>query len=383
MKKILVIHNSYQKLGGEDIAVENEIKILKKHFEVETILFDNNLHNYFLQIFYFIFATNLKSNSIVRDKIIEVNPDLIYVHNTWFKASLGIFRIIRRFNIPVILKLHNFRYNCTRSILSNKHLSGGNICKACGYKKKGSGIFNKYFNESWIKSLLIIIYGRKYFNLLKNNNFKIVVLTNFHKNYLGSLENFKSKVYVHPNPLEVIKKDTDSSDNLCLTYAGRVSEEKGVKELIDAFLEANLSNINLKIIGSGPDLEYLKQKYFEKKNILFLGFLENTETLEHINNSLAVITSTKLYEGQPTLLCEASLLGIPSIFPDSGGIKEFFPEGYPLSYAPFDKDSLVNVIKKIENSDLMKESSIKAFNHISTYLDENRLIKNFLGIVND
>ena len=98
MKKILVIHNSYQKLGGEDIAVENEIKILKKHFEVETILFNNNLHNYFLQIFYFIFATNLKSNSIVRDKIIEVNPDLIYVHNTWFKASLGIFRIIRRFN---------------------------------------------------------------------------------------------------------------------------------------------------------------------------------------------------------------------------------------------------------------------------------------------
>ena len=28
MKKVLVIHNKYQDLGGEDIAVENEIKLL-------------------------------------------------------------------------------------------------------------------------------------------------------------------------------------------------------------------------------------------------------------------------------------------------------------------------------------------------------------------
>ena len=30
MKKILVVHNKYQQLGGEDIAVENEIQFLKK-----------------------------------------------------------------------------------------------------------------------------------------------------------------------------------------------------------------------------------------------------------------------------------------------------------------------------------------------------------------
>ena len=34
MKKILIVHNKYQNIGGEDIAVENEIEILKKYYKV-------------------------------------------------------------------------------------------------------------------------------------------------------------------------------------------------------------------------------------------------------------------------------------------------------------------------------------------------------------
>ena len=30
MKRILVLHNKYQNIGGEDIAVENEIGFFKK-----------------------------------------------------------------------------------------------------------------------------------------------------------------------------------------------------------------------------------------------------------------------------------------------------------------------------------------------------------------
>ena len=37
MKKILLIHNKYRYMGGEDIAVENELSFLKDKFEVETL----------------------------------------------------------------------------------------------------------------------------------------------------------------------------------------------------------------------------------------------------------------------------------------------------------------------------------------------------------
>ena len=92
--------------------------------------------------------------------------------------------------------------------------------------------------------------------------------------------------------------------------------------MIHAFLNSGMDDYKLKIIGNGPLLKSLLN--IEYENIEFLGEVENQEVLEIIQNSICVITATKLYEGQPTLLCEASSLGVPSIFPNTGGISEFF-----------------------------------------------------------
>ena len=49
------------------------------------------------------------------------------------------------------------------------------------------GIFNKYFKTSILKSIFVIRYGVSYFKLLKNENVKLLVLTNFHKEFLLNL----------------------------------------------------------------------------------------------------------------------------------------------------------------------------------------------------
>ena len=95
MKKILVIHNSYKNTGGEDIAVENEILFLKKYFEVETLFFSNIERKSFNLIKSLIFSNNKKSNKLLSEKIKDFQPDIAYVHNTWFVASLGIFNILK------------------------------------------------------------------------------------------------------------------------------------------------------------------------------------------------------------------------------------------------------------------------------------------------
>ena len=243
MKKLLVIHNKYQQIGGEDIAVENEIKFLKKNYKVEYLYFENKITNYFFDFFTFITNKNTKSTYILEKKIKEFKPDAIYIHNTWFKASLGIFKVADRHKLDVILKLHNFRYFCTRSIYISDHLKGKEFCEACGFRKKRFVIFNNYFKESLIKSLLILIYGRKYFNILKNSDLKILVLTEFHKKFLLKLDISKSKIFVHPNPINIeINKNEDSQEDYII-YAGRVSEEKGVEELIKSFVSSNINEI--------------------------------------------------------------------------------------------------------------------------------------------
>ena len=115
MKKVLVVHNKYQQLGGEDVAVENEIQFLKKFYNVRVIYFENKITNYFKQILYFILNKNISSARLLKRTIEEFNPDLVYVHNTWFKASVSVFTILKKRKIPTLVKLHNFRYDCTRS----------------------------------------------------------------------------------------------------------------------------------------------------------------------------------------------------------------------------------------------------------------------------
>ena len=136
MKKILFIHTFYQNKGGEDIAVENELNLLKEVFEVETLFFSNNIKNYFLEFFSFVLNRNIKNQRSLNQKISEFQPDIVYVHNTWFAASLGIFDVLKKRDVKVLLKLHNLRFNCTRTYLSKKHFENDNICLCCGKKRE-------------------------------------------------------------------------------------------------------------------------------------------------------------------------------------------------------------------------------------------------------
>ena len=96
-----------------------------------------------------------------------------------------------------------------------------------------------------------------------------------------------------------------------------------------------------------------------------------------IKSARAVVTATKLYEGQPNLLCEASLLGVPSIFPISGGIREFFPSDYALSFQQFNYKDLTNKLNLISDSNLMERISIENQKYINNYLKEKKLINKF------
>ena len=123
MKKLLVIHTEYQEKGGEDIAVRNEINFLSKYFETEELIFSNVVENYFSQTLNFFRNKNPKSIKIIENKIEKFKPDIVYIHNTWFKVSLGLFDLLEKKKIKPILKIHNFRYDCTKSQLISKQIT--------------------------------------------------------------------------------------------------------------------------------------------------------------------------------------------------------------------------------------------------------------------
>ena len=395
MKKILLIHNNYRETGGEDIAVQNELSILKKYYEVETLFFSNETKNYLTKSPLFFTSKNDISAKQLLKAIEDFKPDVAYVHNTWFNASLSIFDILKDKNIKTILKLHNFRYFCTRTFFHKRHIRDNNVpmsdpvkvtasyvCFACGQKINKLRFFNKYFINSYLKSLMVIFYGKRYFKVLKDNDLKLLVLTEFHKNFLQNLGVQKEKVTVFPNLINLKLENVYSPESNYIVYAGRISEEKGIDELIKAFLDSNLNNLTLKIIGNGPLIKSLKQKYIGK-SVEFIDEISNADVLEIISKSKGVVTATKLYEGQPTLLCEASTLGVPSFFPESGGITEFFPKDYVLSYKQFSYVDLRNKLKMLNNLEALSKQGKKNKEFISSYLDEQILIEKFNKVIDE
>ena len=374
-KKILIVHNKYRNIGGEDIAVQNEIEFLKTFNDVKVIFFENKINKIFKQAISFLINSNNESTKLFINEYNSFKPDIVYIHNLWFKASLGILQFLKKEKIKVFVKFHNFRYDCTNSFLKFNHLNGNKFCKACGFDNSTTFIFNKYFIDSYLKSILVILFSKKYIKILENSNFQILLLTRFHLQYIESKSYKFKNLNVFPNYLEVSHNEKRKED--FILYAGRISNEKGINELINAFINVKYEKKELYIIGDGPELKTLKNKYKNNEDIRFFGAIENNRVHELISKSKGVVTATKLYEGQPTLLCEASLMSIPSIFPRTGGIEEFFPTNYSLTYNQFDYSQLSKKIKEIYSIDDVSSVAQKNQKFIMKKLNQIDLRKKF------
>jgi glycosyltransferase involved in cell wall biosynthesis len=380
MKKVLVINTKYKKYGGEDSNFTEEIKFLKKFYEVEYINFDNSVNLKVYDIISFFTLSNPSTNKLLKAKLISFKPDIVYVHNTWFKANLGIFNVLLKEKAKVILKIHNFRFACTDTFSASKHFNNKEFCHKCGNMNSKSRVFNKYFETSYTKSIFVVLYGKKYINILREYNLKIIALNEFCKDYLIKKGVNKNKVFKNYNPFEISDNYIYSADSGYVVYAGALVEQKGIVELLESWKESK-TNLKLLIIGTGQLESKIINKYSSKK-IEFLGFLENEQTKELIKNSRAVITATKMFEGQPRLISEASAYGIPSIYPSFGGLDEYFPQDYKLSFKQFDYADLVVKIQLLQNKNLLIEESKKIHNYIIKNMSLDILHTNLESIFN-
>ncbi len=380
MKKVLVINTKYQKYGGEDSNIVEEITFLNKLYKVDYLNFDNSEKLKISDIIAFFSLSNFETNKVLKLKLKSFKPDIVYIHNTWFKANLGIFNILKKQDVEIILKIHNFRFACTDTFSAAVHFNNNNMCYRCGKRKSKLNFFNKYFKNSYIKSLFVNIYGKKYIKIMRQNSLKIVVLNNFYRTYLLKKQIDKDKVFINYNPFEISDNYNYSAESDYVVYAGSLVEQKGVPELLESWKKSKV-NLKLMIIGSGELEKELMKKYSSQK-IEFLGFLENNKVIEVVKNSRAVVTATKMFEGQPRLISEASSFGIPSIYPSFGGLDEYFPEDYKFSFEQFNYSDLIEKIELLENKILLKEESKRIHNYIIENMSLETLKRNFESILN-
>ena len=380
--KLLLIHNTYRAFGGEDSNIIDELNALKTNFNVSYLEFSNIDKLNIFDFIFFILGYNYKSNKSVKNKIEEFNPDFIYVHNLWFRGGLGLFKIAKQKNIPLYLKFHNFRHECSSFFFKKSHFKEKKICPKCGnsYQK---GLINKYYDESLVKSIALNVYSKRLIKKLKKYEVNIFALNSFHKRNLSNIFK-KNKISVVFNPIVKTHKEdnTYNPKSKYIIFAGRLTDSKGIVELISSWEKANIVNLDLYILGDGPLKKYVEKKSKELDNLIYLGFKQPHETVQYIKNSRAVVTATKSYEGQPRILTEASANSVPSIFPEFGGMSEYFPEKYPLKFKQFDYEDLISKLYFLKNQEFLNEQSSMVNYYIKKNLDRytiQNLIKKIIS----
>ena len=165
-KKLLIVHNFYRDFGGEDANIQEELEFFENKYDVKFFYANNNDKINFYDILSFLTASNKSINKRFKKELDTFRPDLVYIHNTWFKINLGIFKILDIKKIKTVVKIHNFRYDCSRFFLQKNHLKNKKICSACGFETDNGFLFNRYYKESFLKSLLLILYSKKYYKIL-------------------------------------------------------------------------------------------------------------------------------------------------------------------------------------------------------------------------
>lgn len=345
--KILQIHNQYKYKGGEDTTVEDEKNLLKKNNckVFQLIRSNKNEINSLLQ--YINVGKNLIYSKISKEIVIKaikkINPDIIHIHNTFPLWTFSILDACNEMKVPTVMTLQNFRLICSKGTFYRDN----KICELCITSSPFNAVKYGCYQNSRIKSLpisLMIKKNNKGLSLLDKLN-KIIVVSKFNKKKFLEANFPENKIVIKPNFFLNNLNVRPSIKKKGFLYASRLSEEKGILDLINAY---NKFNFDLKICGDGN----LKNKIINIKNINYLGFLNKSKLYEEINKSKFLVFPSKWYEGFPKIILEAFALGTIVIAPNLGTMSCIIKDKFNgILFKPNDIDDLVKKIKWVLNND--------------------------------
>ena len=152
-------------------------------------------------------------------------------------------------------------------------------------------------------------------------------------------------------------------------YVGLVEEHKGVKFLINSFLELLVENKNfqaeLSLVGSGSQLEEIKLLAANYPAIKILGRKSHEQIEDLMAEADCLIVPSLCYENSPTVIYEAEENGLPVLAAKIGGIPELVEAAGGCLFEPGDKADLQEKMLQISGlSDSVKKASFEFGDYI-------------------
>lgn len=326
--------------------VGNNLNLYTKNMDFHSDKISRNLYPF--KIIYS-FEAKRKIKKIIKD----FKPDVIHLNNINFQITPSIIDVAYKLNVPIVQTVHDYQMICPNHFLYNwKEKS---ICEKCVKGSKWNCTKYDCIHGSKIKSILGSLEGILYSEILKTYSKVSLYIcpSKFLEEKLLQKNVYKSKTVALCNFIELNDNYEVSEKYDYILYFGRLSEEKGLLELLEAMKE--LPNIKLKIAGTGP-LESIIQS---KDNVEFVGFKTGKELENLISKAKFAVYPSVWYENCPLSILEAESYGTPVITANYGGMKELVENNVTgILLNEINSNTLKNAIKSLYNaSDKIAEMS--------------------------
>lgn len=115
--------------------------------------------------------------------------------------------------------------------------------------------------------------------------------------------------------------DAPASDKVRFVYVGRVSREKGLENLVEAYKNiCSLQNVELDIIGDGPYRAEM-QAQLALTNARFRGYVSGSDLVQAYSDADCFVFPSAT-DTWGNVVLEAEACGLPALVTDSGGPQE-------------------------------------------------------------
>ena len=348
--KILILHNQYLVGGGEDVSTQAEVEMLRVHgHQVDLILLNNNTIQEAPKWRVALGAIwSRRSYKLVLEKVRAGGYQIVHVQNFFPLLSPSIFFAAKKGGARVVVSLRNYRLLCPNAQL----FTHNEICNRCvGKMIPWPGVKYKCYRDSYSASLIAATM-LSFHNFLHTWQKKIdgfICISDFVKTRMieGGLP--PEKLYKKYNFIaEDPGFNEHPGDNFI--YVGRLSPEKGIGMLLDAFSRPELSGYKLTIVGNGPMLPEVEAMAARHCNIQYAGKLDLRSTYRLMAEAYYLLFPSRWHEPFGRTIVEAFACGTPVLASDAGASKELISDQTNgLLFARDNMDSLIAKIKEAKN----------------------------------
>ena len=344
---IIVAHNFYQQPGGEDEVFAAEVDLLRRFgHNVHTFTMDNHRVNAMGRA-RALAATiwNRDSYRALRELVSRTGATIVHFHNTFPLISPAGYAAARDAGAAVVQTLHNYRLICPCALL----LRHGHPCEYCvGRAFAWPGVAHGCYRGS--RPATAAVAGMTAAHRLRGTWESAVDVyiapTEFARTKLiqGGLP--AGKIVVKPNFVDPDPGVGTGCGGYAL-FVGRLSHEKGVETLLDAWRELG-DSVPLKIVGDGPLSSLVGQAAASQPNIEWLGRRPLAEVYDLIGNATVLVSPSRCYETFGRVIVESFAKGTPVIGPGHGASADLIRhEVNGMLFEPGSAHDLANCVRTL------------------------------------